>query len=466
MRLLLNNVYCEIEDVTEHTYNALVHTYTTFAPGAMFIKKNLKRHWDGRVYMVAQKKFLTGLLPEISGFLEKKNVIHTIVDNRSFITPSFSTTSVDLRDYQKDAINLALNNTYKGMWWPRGILRLATGAGKTETAVAMTQILPVPTLFVVHRTHLVTQVVERFAAYGIRVGVVASGKHDFSERITVATVQTLFSLLKDSDSINIRSYLPTVQQLFFDEAHLLAAKLTSGNMFTKVSNAFPNAFYRWGLTATPFMKDPYSNYLLKGTLGEELVNVSSKELIDQGHLADINITIDDLKEPMQTPLAWPYAYAHGIVLNKTRNAKIIEWANKSVQPVLILVNQVGHGDELLHLARKVTRSVEFVNGEHPNETRQRVIKELNSGKLKILIASTIFDEGVDIPNIQTLILAGAGKSPIKLLQRIGRGLRKSDTKHTINVIDFYDRMFPKLKEHSDQRIKVYEKEGFNLIRGA
>ena len=100
----------------------------------------------------------------------------------------------------------------------------------------------------------------------------------------------------------------------------------------------------------------------------------------------------------------------------------------------------------------------FVYGKHSQEEREKVIKWFNEGK-GILIASGIFDEGVDIPEINTLIVASAGKSDVKTIQRIGRGLRKKSENIHLTAYDFEDGG-EFLYEHSLKRIKIYKREGY------
>jgi superfamily II DNA or RNA helicase len=101
-------------------------------------------------------------------------------------------------------------------------------------------------------------------------------------------------------------------------------------------------------------------------------------------------------------------------------------------------------------------------GSTPLRERDDVIKDLQSGKIKAIIATTIYDEGVDIPNLRSLILAGGGKSTVAQLQRIGRGLRTYVGKDEVLVVDFNDKTGSVLKRHSAARRKVWKDEGFTI----
>jgi len=87
---------------------------------------------------------------------------------------------------------------------------------------------------------------------------------------------------------------------------------------------------------------------------------------------------------------------------------------------------------------------------------------MQDGDLDVLVASKIFDQGIDIPQLDALILAGSGKSSARALQRIGRVIRNYPGKEKAIVVDFYDNC-KFLREHSKARLKVYKTEpGFQI----
>jgi superfamily II DNA or RNA helicase len=374
--------------------------------------------------------------------------------------------TVALRDYQAGAFKSAMNNRIllgtQSFDWPCGVLRIATGGGKTELAVAMFQANPVPTVFVVHRKHLMSQAINRFAKYGVTAGQVGDGVFDPDPKgITVATIQTLHNRLKEGDTEKIRQFL-RAQQIFFDEAHLCASKIDKGNQFTILARQFRHAFYRWGLTATPFMRDEYSNQLLMGCTGDLLCTISNDQLIKEGHLTPPRVKIinmDDVGGPKQ----WPEVYEGAIVMNNVRNIRIIDELSKCPKPAFVMCTRLAHAKTLHKLAElKGIHLPAVQQGSTPLKERDDVIKDLQSGRIKAIIATTIYDEGVDIPNLRSLILAGGGKSTVAQLQRIGRGLRTYVGKDEVLVIDFNDKTGSVLKRHSAARRKVWKDEGFTI----
>lgn len=461
MEIRVGNVTSIVVNASAKTLSSLEKEFSTYAPGYMFTPQynkfiNGKRIWDGKVGMFLKDQFSSGMLDSI---VEKAREPVTIVDERALPTMNLGIPTFDLRDYQWEAIEKAFSNTLHGNWWPRGILKIPTGGGKTAVASAMIQMANVQTLFIVNTKDLLWQAHKVFTGYGIPTGVIGDGQYDVKST-TVATVQSLLSLFKTDPSK--LSFLKDIKQVFFDEAHLLAADLNKGNWLTKIAGFMPNAFMRWGLTATPFMKDEYSNWLLKGVTGPIVYSITNKELIDKGFLASGEVTMFDVPRDVNVTQKWPDCYDEAIVSYRKRNKKIVELVATKRKPILILVQREGHGKLLSDMCSTQGLNVPFIFGKNDSKERAQAVKDLVSGQIDAVIASTIWDQGIDIPSIETLILAGAGKSPVRNLQRLGRGLRISPGKTNLEVYDFYDHSTKWLREHSSQRKNLWVEEGFNV----
>jgi superfamily II DNA or RNA helicase len=423
------------------------------------------RKWDGKVSVFEGNKFPTGLVPEVAA----KLVISDIIIQRppkplklqGYITVKNGgykrSNEIELRDYQSSAINSAFSNTYGGSWWPRGIIKVATGGGKTEIACSMIKSSGARTLFLVHRKDLLTQTIDRFNKYGLRASQVGSGQKDFSGHTVVATVQTLWKMFHSS---KFKEEMKKFDQLFIDEAHLVAADLNKGNIFVKVASAAENAYMRWGLTATPMMKDDYSGLLLRGVTGEVLYEITNRELIEKGYLSEATVEMIKMEPPKHVVNQWPACYETGIMTSDERNKKVVEMAMQGPHPCLILVQRTSHGRILKDMFNDKGKVVPFVHGSSKGEYRKDIINLLTNNQLDIAIASTIWDEGVDIPSIRTLILAGGGKSVVKNMQRLGRSLRRDSGKSQVRVVDFYDTAPRWLRNHSNMRKGIWEGEGF------
>ena len=137
-----------------------------------------------------------------------------------------------------------------------------------------------------------------------------------------------------------------------------------------------------------------------------------------------------------------------------------------VGQILILVKKISQGK----LLEERIEDSHFLYGASKQQDRKDIVELFGSGSPFVLIASTIFDEGISIDNINHVIIAGGGASYIKTLQRLGRGTRivKDDSgkivKSTVDIYDFLDKENPILLKHSNNRVKIYEKEGFEDIR--
>jgi len=157
--------------------------------------------------------------------------------------------------------------------------------------------------------------------------------------------------------------------------------------------------------------------------------------------------------------SWESAQDKCIVNNKKRNKIITELANKQEEATLVLYKIIEHGEIL---SEEIENSV-LLSGQNSNVEREQAIKDFKDGKIKVLIASNIFKQGISISNIKVLINASGGKSKIEVLQKIGRALRKFENKPYALVYDFMDIGNKFTNRHSVQRENLYKKVGFTDI---
>lgn len=450
------------------------------APGAkymyqhkLWLRTKGKKGWDGKTSIISKahptsrsSHFPTGMLPTVyQALLQMRIPARDIRFNDLRAHPKTQGTglhNLTLRGYQQDAFDVAISNEFNGHHWPQGVFKMATGSGKTELACALYQGIKVPTVFVVHRKHLIKQTRDRFNKYGVPTGQIGDGVFDpDADGVTVATIQTIHNTLKGGDSAKIATFI-RAEQIFFDEAHLCAASLDKGNQFIMLSRQFRHAYYRWGLTATPFMKDEYSNQLLMGATGGVVYEVSNDQLIKAGYLTKPTVTTIECP-PVKGPQSWPEVYDSAIVLNRWRNLRIIEELLKAPTPAIIMCNRITHAKIIANVAKHKGIVLPAVQGGTSSKDRAKLLADLQSGKIKHIIATTVFDEGVDLDQLRTIILAGGGKSKVAMLQRMGRGLRKATGKQKFTLIDFDDSANGRImKRHSDARRKVWEEEGFDV----
>ena len=219
--------------------------------------------------------------------------------------------------------------------------------------------------------------------------------------------------------------------------------------------------YRFGFSGTPLKYSDLPDMKLIGATGEVVVDISNDYLITSGYSAKpvINIHIIEDKDDTNWDMDYHSAYTQLIVHNDKRNELISNIAKQSYGVTLLLVTQIEHGKLLEEM---IPNSV-FVHGSEDMNVRRSVLEMMRESNARVYIASPIFDEGIDVPSIDTLILAAGGKSNIKVLQRVGRGLRVKENGGGLCVHDFIDDTNKYLLEHSDARIATYEKEKFKII---
>jgi superfamily II DNA or RNA helicase len=193
----------------------------------------------------------------------------------------------------------------------------------------------------------------------------------------------------------------------------------------------------------------------------------ARQSIDEGYLSDIEVRILDSTKPSvlgDLPLSWQQEYEYGVVRNESRNQKIVYKAKDHFlngDRVFILVRMIEHGKILQRMLSQVHNIPSiFLSGISATWKREEVKKQFNDEGNFVMVASSIFSEGVDIPEINVFIKAKAGQAESEVIQEIGRGLRKKKDGGKLTVYDFNDLGWKYLTKHSKKREKIYRKEGY------
>lgn len=425
-------------------------------PGVEHIQRNLPYSaWDGKTRLLkgigkksTSANFPAGLTNVVYVWCIKNNITCRIKDARSvipiikshkFIKP------INLRSYQKDAVEMACKQS-------RGIIVMGTGGGKTLTSAYLVGKMGLNTLFITPDVGLRKQT---FTVYQKFFGGLVSDTVHSLTPIVIANIQ---SLVNKKDSLFKRFNL-----LITDEFHHSAAKT-----YLKLNHLVENAYWRYGLTGTNIRTDG-KDMLMHGILSSVLYTKTTSELIDDGWLVPPFITIIRYQVKGWSRLNYREAYSK-ITTDNDFNTIVagIAYEKAIIQKkrTLILVRRKDHGALLENLMED---QATYLTGDDNFERREEVKKDFNSGRIRCLIATEIFGEGQDIPNIDCLINARFNESEIQTKQGIGRALRLAEgakdyedsVKRGKSMAEIYDFLIigqRNLTDHSVSRIKQYKSE--------
>lgn len=403
------------------------------------------------LFNALKQEFPAGLVPLVKRGAEKRGLEIDLIDKRKPPCKVDEDADLDwLYWYQDEAVEVGIE---KG----RGIIKAPTGSGKTEILFGLVKSLPCKWLFLVHSKDLVLQTAERWTertgeeAFVYRKGV---GLPPSSCRFVCCTFQTLYSGIKKKDK-TAKAILLNAQGLAVDECHRQPA-----GSFYRVSMAARNAYYRLGFSGTPFGRGDNKALMAIAALGEPIYKISPETLIDEGKLAAPKIIMRKCYQEVSSA-THQGVYGKGIVRSAKRNKLVAGMADEATKPCMLFVKQTNHGKLLLKRLEKAGYSVDFVWGTHSPAQRQRAIKRLEFGDTDVLIASVVFQDGIDIPSLASIVVGSGGKSIIATLQRIGRGMRTDGgRKQEFEVYDVFDVGNAMLERHAKARQRTYVKEGY------
>ena len=425
--------------------------------------------WDGKVafFGIGGTGYVNHL-DTIVSVLEKSNVhIVDIEDRRHPVSFNFPTITerywadqgvrwpqghpaegeeIILRDYQVDAINKYLEN-------PQALQEIATGAGKTITTATLSHLCEPygRSLVIVPNKSLVTQTEEDYRNCGLDVGVYFGDRKELGKTHTICTWQSLNILdkkFKDGSAVlSLAEFLEGVSAIIVDEVHQAKAEVLK-NLLTR---NLRNAPIRWGLTGT-VPKEKFEFEAIHASLGPVIGGITAKELQDKGVLSNCHVNICQL---MDTQAFTDYqSELKYLVTNKDR----IDYIGKLLNTVrqegntLILVDRISAGEML---QERIPGSV-FVKGDVKLKDRKDAYDEINESDNHVVIATYgVAAVGINIPRIFNLVLIEPGKSFVRVIQSIGRGVRKAKDKDFVQIWDITSTC-KFAKRHLTQRKKFYK----------
>lgn len=450
-------------------------------PSAERSKAYKSGFWDGsiRLYDRDQDMFLSGLVRMVRDGLRESGVESEVVDERPRPpvekgVPADLFPGIQLRDYQVSAIR-------KGLLQGGGICKIPTRGGKTFVAAGFLKLIGLPSIFLVGQVQLLRQTCQvlRDRLGFSSIGKIGDGIYDPGFH-TVVTVQSAYELLRRRDS-GFLQLLQNIKVLVIDECQHTAAL-----SWEVVARSIP-ADYRFGLSGTPYKtrdRGSYEDYLLLGICGPPCSIIPTWTLVEQGWIAQPLIYLLPVTDPCKGK-SWAQVYEKGIVTHPGRNRAALLATQGLVSKghqTLILVQRKEHGKAFLQTLAGVGISAVFLmggdvvwvqDGEKVRETRDvvdgeisRTREEFRRGEHQVLIATSVLDEGVDLPEVGALVLLSGGKSFVKTLQRLGRALCPKPGDNQVFIVDFCDRQHYWLQAHSRAREKEYLAERHTILGAA
>ena len=446
--IIRDEVTIKIEGLELDARRALVNAFKYDVPGARYLPAVRLGRWDGKVsYFQLGGSTYVNLLPEIIPILEKFNYNIELDDQREYST-TFEFNQVtektfshimwgkghpmegqpmELRDYQVEIINNFLET-------PQCIQEIATGAGKTVITAALSNaVAPYGrTIIIVPNKSLVTQTEKDYINMEQDVGVFFGDRKEFGRQHTICTWQSLNVLLKNTKNsvgdITIQEFLEDVVCVIVDEVHMAKADALK-TLLTGVMSRIP---LRWGLTGT-IPKEPFEFQALKCSLGPVINQLSASELQDRGVLAQCHVNVVQLVDHAEFT---NYQSELKFLLEDPDRLKTIAQLIAQVNATgntLVLVDRVAAGHALVDLLGD--RAV-FVSGATKAKARQDEYDEVATSTGKIIIATYgIAAVGINLPRIFNLVLVEPGKSFVRVIQSIGRGIRKAEDKDHVQIWD-------------------------------
>jgi len=474
----LNEVYLQIECDNPGICYELVQYFTFEVPGHRFMPAYRNKMWDGKIRLFSDKtgKIYVGLLSYIKEFCERNDILIKIDDDvddtkdidiqivEEFIKslkPKSKGEDLILRDYQTEAIHYAISNN-------RGMLVSPTASGKSLIIYSLIRYYNLllkdkKILILVPTTSLVEQMYSDFIDYGWNdkyLHRIYQGHDKITDKpVVISTWQSIYKLNKN--------YFEEFGCVIGDEAHLFKSK-----SLTTIMTKLINCKYRFGMTGTLDGTQTH-RLVLEGLFGKVKKVTTTKELIDKDTLADLKIKCILLKhKEKDCKIVKDLKYSEEleyIVSHRERNHFISRLCEKLSGNTLCLYQLVEKHGVILHdLMKDFKRKVFFIYGGTDTETREKIRAITEKETNAIIVASYgTFSTGINIRNLHNIVFASPSKSRVRVLQSLGRGLRKSNQGelHT-TLLDIADDFSYKERKnftlsHFLERLNIYNEEQFD-----
>jgi len=465
---LKDEVNVKIEGLDLDTRKKLVSMFKYELPYARHLPSVKLGRWDGTVsfFGLGGTTYLS-MLDRVLPVLEKEGYDIDLEDLRKSTSLNFERVTehywsdrgkvwpkghlkegepIMLRDYQPDAINRFLEN-------PQSIQELATGAGKTIMTATLSHVCEKygRTIVIVPNKSLVEQTEEDYINVGLDVGVYYGDRKDLDKTHTICTWQSLNILEKKGkeldDAMQLIEFIEGVICVIVDEVHMAKADVLK-NLLT---GAFAHCPIRWGLTGT-VPKADFEFEGIKASIGPVVGEIAAHELQEAGYLAKCHVNIIQTAEWKEFK---NYAEENKFLVTDSDRMLYIKDLITTIAEsgnTLVLVNRIDSGK---FLTEHIPDSV-FISGNVSTTDRKEEYDEVKTADNKIIVATYgVAAVGINIPRIFNLVLLEPGKSFVRVIQSIGRGIRKAEDKDFVQVWDI-TATTKYAKRHLTERKKYYK----------
>jgi len=441
-----------------------------FVPYAYHLPAYKLGRWDGNIRFcdIGARTYLN-LLDRILPIIEENGYEIKIEDYRKNIEISFDKIDnqyfsdkvwpanhqlagepIILRDYQVQVINDYISD-------PQSLQEVATGAGKTIITAALSKMCEKfgRTIVIVPNKSLVTQTEADYKTVGLDVGVYFGERKELGHTHTICTWQSLNNLHKKSKKSEadfpIDEFLDNVSCVMIDEVHMARADVLK----TLLTGPFAGIPIRWGLTGT-IPKEEFEQVSLEASIGKVSNKLSAKELQEKGVLANCHVNIIQTQD-MRSFRSYPEEVAY--LVSDTTRLQFLSNLIEEMRPggnTLILVDRIKSGEALADLIPDAV----FIQGKTKLEDREEEYSEVATEKHKVLIATYgVAAVGINIPRIFNLVLVEPGKSFVRVIQSIGRGIRKAEDKDHVQIWDITSKC-KYSKRHLTTRKRFYKEANY------
>lgn len=471
----IDDVYIRVQCEPDVAYE--LNDYFTFSvPNAKFTPSYKNKLWDGkiRLYNIPSKKIYSGLRRHVEKFASERDYTveysnpsdfydadFSLVEAKETFTKWVARDDIELRDYQLESFAHAVRTK-------RALFVSPTASGKSLMIFLTSMKLYDPgkkTLIIVPTTSLVHQMASDFGDYiqkdpDLFVHRILSGADkDTKHPIVISTWQSIYKLPK--------AWFSKFNVVIGDEAHLFKAK-----SLTDIMGKLTDCPYKFGFTGTLDGTETHK-LVLEGLFGPVKKVTTTAELISNNTLSKFRIKAivlnysDDIRKSIKSAT---YQDEVGFLSSHIpRHNFIVKLALSLKGNTLILFKNIDHGKVLNSMLEQhgTTRKLYYVDGGVKGEIREDVRKEIESLQDGIITASLgTFSTGINIKNLHNVIFTCPSKSRVKVLQSIGRGLRKSQHKEVFTLFDIADDLTWKSKKnftilHFVERIGMYNEEKFD-----